>query len=141
MVLTEHAPAALRPQAGRVEGRTTTRDWSASAAGEHGYRVLATTADGDPLVIEGPLGKGRIVLALAAGLPWSWGSELLLAAHAASRSSRASGSCPAIPAGAPWPWRPSMPAAVALPAWTTADELAALHGRSGQAPSAGQRGR
>ncbi len=35
-------------------------------AGEHGYRALATTPDGDPLVIEGPLGKGRIILALGA---------------------------------------------------------------------------
>ena len=43
------------------------------------YRVLVRTSGGDPLVIEGPLGKGRIVLSLAPGLPWDAGSALLVA--------------------------------------------------------------
>jgi non-lysosomal glucosylceramidase len=44
--------------------------------GEAGYRILAAAANGDPLLIEGPLGKGRVVLALAKDLPWSWAAAL-----------------------------------------------------------------
>ena len=43
--------------------------------GENGYQALVQTPQGDPLVIEGPLGKGRILLVLARKLPWSWGSR------------------------------------------------------------------
>ena len=35
----------------------------------------------DPLLIEGPLGKGRIILSLARGLPWSLGTTLLAEAR------------------------------------------------------------
>lgn len=45
--------------------------------GKAGYRVLAATDQGLPLLIEGPLGKGRVILALAPQLPWQWGSLLL----------------------------------------------------------------
>ena len=43
------------------------------------YRTLAKSPDAEPLLIEGPLGKGRIILALAPRLPWSWGQTLLIA--------------------------------------------------------------
>lgn len=45
--------------------------------GEKGWRALVTAPNGDPLLIAGPLGKGRIVLALAANLPWSWAASLI----------------------------------------------------------------
>ena len=78
--LTEDAPTALSEIRNdwSVTRYTRLTGFDSQAAG---YRVLATTASGDPLVIEGPLGKGRIILALAPGLPWSWGSQLLLAAR------------------------------------------------------------
>jgi uncharacterized protein (DUF608 family) len=44
--------------------------------GEKGWRALATAPNGDPLLITGSLGKGRIVLALAPNLPWSWAAKL-----------------------------------------------------------------
>ncbi|MGQ9589666.1 MAG: GH116 family glycosyl-hydrolase [Planctomycetota bacterium] len=40
------------------------------------YETLVQ-ADGLPLVVSGPFGKGRLVLALARGLPASWGMSLL----------------------------------------------------------------
>lgn len=76
--LTEQAPAALKALAGQWKVTRYTR-LRGFAAGDHGYRALATAADGDPLLIEGPLGKGRIILALAPDLPWGWGSTLLVA--------------------------------------------------------------
>ncbi len=50
-------------------------------AGEKGYRVLEKTAEGEALVIEGPLGKGRVIMALAGNLPWSWGSAMMVASR------------------------------------------------------------
>jgi len=77
---TEHAPAGLKAVAGDWRPARYTR-LTGFRSGERGYRALAATASGDPLVIEGPLGKGRIILALAPGLTWSWGSQLLAAAR------------------------------------------------------------
>ncbi|MDD5688373.1 MAG: GH116 family glycosyl hydrolase [Elusimicrobia bacterium] len=37
-----------------------------------GYKILASAKNGTPLIIEGPFGKGRIVLCLAGGLPQRW---------------------------------------------------------------------
>ena len=80
VVLTEDCPAELRSvaEAWQVTRYTRLRGFQ---SGEKGYRALATTPDGDPLIIEGPFGKGRILLVLAPGLPWSWGSVLLAAAR------------------------------------------------------------
>jgi uncharacterized protein (DUF608 family) len=55
--------------------------------GAHGYRAGVTLPSGDPLVIEGPLGKGRITLVMAGGLPWSWGTSLLATARGAELGS------------------------------------------------------
>ncbi len=46
-------------------------------SGEQGNIELASTLEGDPVVIEGRLGKGRIILALASELPWLWGAKWL----------------------------------------------------------------
>jgi uncharacterized protein (DUF608 family) len=46
-----------------------------------GYTVLATAPNGDPLLIEGPLGEARVALCLAPNLPWSWAQALLVAAR------------------------------------------------------------
>jgi len=80
VVLTEHCPAELRsvPAPWQVTHYTRLRGFR---PGEKGYRPLATTPDGDPLIVEGPLGKGRIILVLAPNLPWSWGSVLLAASR------------------------------------------------------------
>ncbi len=78
VMLTDHAPPELKSLAAawKVTHFTRLRGFR---TGEKGYRTLAATPDGDPLIVEGPLGKGRILLVLAPGLPWSWGSALLAA--------------------------------------------------------------
>ncbi len=78
--VTGNCPPDLRQVIGqwKVTRFTRLRGFQEGAAGFH---ALVTTADGDPLVVEGPLGKGRLVLALAAGLPWSCGSALLAASR------------------------------------------------------------
>ena len=86
-------------------------------SGEHGYRALATTPDGDPLVIEGPLGHGRIILALAPGLPWSWGSPLL-AANRGTPLKAGQRLMPGNPALGTMALAAFDGSAVALPAWT-----------------------
>jgi len=43
----------------------------------NGYTVLASAPNGDPLIIEGPLGEARIALCLAPNLPWSWMERLV----------------------------------------------------------------
>ncbi|TWT81025.1 hypothetical protein CA13_24720 [Planctomycetes bacterium CA13] len=78
--ITEDAPEALGLVLGDWQVGDYTRLVGLDCAAD-GYRVLATTASGDPLLIEGPLGKGRIILAMASGLPWSVGSPLLLASR------------------------------------------------------------
>jgi non-lysosomal glucosylceramidase len=92
--------------------------------GAAGYRALASTADGNPLVIAGPLGKGRVVLVLAPGLPWNWGSAMMLAA----RGKPLDPGQRLVP-GAPGIGTMALVAldakAAALPGWTTAGELAA----------------
>lgn len=124
VTLTEHAPAALRSIAGgwRVTRYTRLRGFR---TGEQGYRALATTPQGDPLLIEGPLGKGRIVMALAPGLPWSWGSALAIAARGE----------PLKPGERVTPGAPGMGTmtlaafdadAIALPAWSRDEELTAF---------------
>jgi uncharacterized protein (DUF608 family) len=121
-VLTEHAPAAIRAVAGqwKVSRYTRLRGFRSDPKG---YRALATTPDGDPLVIEGPLGKGRIILALAPGLPWAWGREMLTAARrpALKRGERL---LPGNPAWGTMALAAFDANAVALPAWTNTEELA-----------------
>jgi non-lysosomal glucosylceramidase len=94
-------------------------------AGEHGYQALVTTPDGDPLVIQGPLGKGRVILALAPALPWSVGSELL----AAQRGEPLKSGERLVPGNPVWGTM-TLGAfddrAVALPGWATADQIAAF---------------
>ena len=93
--------------------------------GEHGYRALISTPAGDPLLIEGPLGKGRIILALAPGLPWSMGSPLL----SLSRGESLKPGERLVPGNTTWG---SMALAafdgpaVAFPAWTRPEEIAAF---------------
>ncbi|MGA2031441.1 MAG: GH116 family glycosyl-hydrolase, partial [Thermoguttaceae bacterium] len=94
-------------------------------SGEHGYRALATLPDGAPLVIEGPLGKGKIILALAPGLPWDLGSELL-----ASRRGEPLRSGERLVPGSPNWGSMALTAfdarAVALCGWASAEEIAAF---------------
>ena len=125
VVLTEHAPAGLKSVAAAWTASRYTR-LRGFRSGEHGYRALATTPDGDPLVIEGPLGKGRVILALAPGLPWNWGSTLVAAARGKPLE-RGEHLMPGSPSFG------SMALAVldgaggiALPAWTSDAELAAF---------------
>ena len=121
---TAAAPAAVKAAlaAWKVTGYTRLAGFR---DGDHGYRALAATPGGDPLLIEGPLGKGRIILALAPGLPWDVGSEVLLAARGAALK----------PGERLLPGSPSFgtmalatfdPAAIALPGWSQDGELAAF---------------
>ena len=124
VTLTQHAPSTLAAIAG---------DWSVTAytrlnglvTDASAYRVLATSASGDPLLMEGPLGKGRIILSMAPGLPWSWGSQLLLASRRTPLEqdqrivpgASVMGTMALAVLDAP---------AAALPGWTSSEELAAL---------------
>jgi hypothetical protein len=141
-------PAAEAPAGLKSAGRWPVTNYTRLGEfrpGEHGYRALVQTPQGDPpviygtssgktytgvqtpqgdpLVIEGPLGKGRILLVLAAKLPWSWGAALALA----SRGEALKPGERLVPG---WPAWGTMalaaldPKAVALPGWTTAVELA-----------------
>jgi uncharacterized protein (DUF608 family) len=78
--LTDECPAELRSMADSwpVTQYTRLRGFT---SGEQGYRALATTPNGDPLIIEGRFGKGKILLVLAPGLPWDWGKVLLASAR------------------------------------------------------------
>ncbi len=87
------------------------------------YRTLAKSPDGNPLLIEGPLGKGRIILALAPRLPWSWGQTLLIAER---RKWLKSGG-DVTPGNAAWGTMAlaafDEEAAVSLPEWSTAKQV------------------
>ncbi|MGO9112499.1 MAG: GH116 family glycosyl-hydrolase, partial [Thermoguttaceae bacterium] len=119
-----HGAAAVEPAA---RGWTIARYTRLRGfrSGEHGYRALATTPEGDPLVIQGPLGKGSIILALAPGLPWSLGSALL----AAVRGEPLKAGERLVPGSPTWGTMAltALDArAVALPGWTSAKEIAAF---------------
>ena len=93
------------------------------ASGESGYRVLLATPQGEPLLVEGPLGKGRIVLALAPELPWSWGSGLL----AAARGTPLSAGERVVPGASDWGTLTLAAVAehvASLPGWTEDEEIA-----------------
>ena len=94
-------------------------------AGEHGYRAEVTAPNGDPLVIYGPLGKGHIILALAPGLPWSLGSELL-AALRGQPLKPGERLVPGSPACGSMALAAFDPKAVALAGWSSAEEIAAF---------------
>jgi len=101
--------------------------------GEHGYRALVTTSEGDPLMIEGPLGKGRVALTLATGVPWATGAGPLVAAR---RGPWAFGEH--LVSGHP-SWGTMALAALdaeaaALPAWTNPGELPALLASAAERP-------
>ncbi len=122
-VLAADTPADAKQAAGQWRvGRYT---GLAGFAAEGGYRALASTPDGAPLVIEGPLGKGRTILVLARGCPWGMGSALL----AASRGQPLKAGDRLVPGATGWGTMALAaldPKAVALPAWTTAEELHAF---------------
>jgi uncharacterized protein (DUF608 family) len=124
VVFSEHAPPALKSVGTAWTASRYTR-LRGFRTGENGYRVLATLPDGDPLLIEGPLGKGRIILALAPGLPWSCGSALVAAARGKPLA-QAEHLVPGYPGFGSMALTALGGAAVALPAWQSDDELAAF---------------
>jgi uncharacterized protein (DUF608 family) len=91
-------------------------------SGEHGYRAVATTPGGDPMVIEGPLGKGRVLVALGPSLPWICGCRLM----AASRGKPLAAGERLVPAHPSWGTMALAALdtpAIAVPAWTEPDQL------------------
>jgi hypothetical protein len=124
IVLGGDAPPAWKAAAGQWKVARYTR-LRGFRSGEHGYRALATTPEGDPLVIQGPLGKGSVIFALAPGLPWSLGSELL-----AALCSKPLGPGERLVPGSPNWGSMALAAfdarALALCGWTTAGEIAAF---------------
>jgi uncharacterized protein (DUF608 family) len=124
VVATAAAPAGMKDAAAawKVVGYMRLTGF---CDGEHGFHALIATPQGDPLVIEGPLGKGRIILALAPGLPWNVGGEVLQAARgeALKPGERL---VPGSPSFGTMALTAFDPAAVALPAWSQDGELAAF---------------
>ncbi|MBP7934912.1 MAG: hypothetical protein KA354_09735 [Phycisphaerae bacterium] len=124
-VPTRDAPDTL--QAPAAEWRVSGYTRLGGCTVERGYRVLTTTPGGDPLVIEGPLGKGRIILALAPRLPWSFGSALL----AAARPEPLKAGERMVPGDTGWGTMALTafdPTAAALPAWRYGEELTTFMG-------------
>ncbi len=121
---TDDCPAELRSVADAWQVTRFTR-LSGVRAGEKGYRVLAATAAGDPLIVEGPLGKGRIILVLAPGLPWSWGS-VLLAASSGVPLKPGERLVPGTPGWGTMALAALDDQTLALPAWTTGEALTAF---------------
>jgi uncharacterized protein (DUF608 family) len=118
---TPARPAADSIDAGWTITRYTRLDGFQS--GEHGYRTLVTTPEGDPLVIHGPLGKGSIIFALAPGLPWKLGSELLAALRPLKSGERL---VPGNPTWGTMALTALDAQAVAAPGWTRAADVAAF---------------
>lgn len=54
---------------------------SGLASTKGAIRVLATTYEGDPVLVEVPFGQARLILSLAEAMPWDWARGALL--HAA----------------------------------------------------------
>ena len=122
--LTNQCPAALRAVAANWQVTRFTRLRGVPAVAS-GFRVWVTTPAGDPLVLEGPLGKGRIVLVLAADLPWSWGSELLLASRGQPLQA-GERLAPGTPGWGTMTLAALDDQAVALPGWSTPEQLTAF---------------
>jgi uncharacterized protein (DUF608 family) len=118
------APADAKQAAGPWKiGRYT--GLAGFRAAEGSYRAVASTPGGDPLVIEGPLGRGRIILVLAPRCPWGMGSALL----AASRGQPLKAGDRLVPGATGWGTMALAaldPQAAALPAWAAAEELSAF---------------
>ena len=124
IALGDDAPPAWKAAIGQWKVARYTR-LAGFRPGEHGYRVLASTPQGDPLVIQGPLGKGSVILALAPELPWSLGSELL-AALGSQPLKAGERLVPGSPNWGTMALAAFDPRAVALPAWTTAKLIASF---------------
>ncbi|HPM83281.1 MAG TPA: GH116 family glycosyl-hydrolase [Candidatus Anammoximicrobium sp.] len=122
--LTDDTPAELRSVADAWQVTRFTR-LSGVRSGEKGYRVVATTPAGDPLIVAGPLGKGRIILVLAPGLPWSWGS-VLLAASSGVPLKPGERLVPGTPGWGTMALAALDDQALALPAWSAGEGLAAF---------------
>jgi uncharacterized protein (DUF608 family) len=126
LAFAESCPAALKAvtEAWPVTRFTRLRGFQPSAKG---YRAWVTTPDGDPLIVEGPLGKGRVILVLAPALPWSWGSVLL----AAVRGTPLQSGERLVPGHASWGTMALAALddqAVALPGWSTDEQLLSFLG-------------
>ncbi len=123
LVVADQAPAELKAlvDAWKVTQFTRLRGF---VNGEKGYRALAATADGDPLIIGGPLGKGHVVFAMAPGLPWSWG-RALLASLRGKPLANGEQLEPGSPGWGTMALATSEPSAAALPGWTRKDDLLA----------------
>ncbi|MBM3890326.1 MAG: hypothetical protein FJ388_14520, partial [Verrucomicrobia bacterium] len=92
--------------------------------GEKGYCALVTAPNGDPLIISGPLGKGRIVLALAKDLPWSWAAALFASAQTEPLKD-GERIVPASPGWGTMTLAALDETAVATPRWVNRDEIIA----------------
>lgn len=133
--LTDDCPAELRAVADAWNVTRFTR-LEGFPAGEKGYRVWATTPAGDPLILEGPLGKGRIILVLAPNLPWNWGS-VLLAASCGVPLKDGERLVPGTPGWGTMALAALDEQTLALPGWTSDESLAAFVANPAEGPKAG----
>ncbi len=89
--------------------------------GTAGYHALAAAPNGDPLVIAGPIGKGRIVLVLGDDLPWTWAAALF--AQQSDPPRQGERLVPMSPGWGTMTLAALDSAAVPTPRWTAPDEI------------------
>ncbi|MFZ2641060.1 MAG: GH116 family glycosyl-hydrolase [Verrucomicrobiia bacterium] len=90
--------------------------------GEKDCRALVTAPNGDPLLISCPLGKGRVIFALAKNLPWSWAVALFASARGVPLKDGERIS-PCSPGWGTMTLAALDDNAVATPRWTSRDEI------------------
>ncbi|MDD4869950.1 MAG: GH116 family glycosyl-hydrolase, partial [Kiritimatiellae bacterium] len=120
-VLTADAPTSLKHIADSWQVTTYTR-LVGFRNNEGGYRVLVTAPNGDPLIIEGPMGKGHVVLVLAKDLPWSWATSLFVSAGNLSLK-KGEKIVPALPGWGTMALVALDDKAVGYPRWTKREEI------------------
>ncbi|HEY2146485.1 MAG TPA: GH116 family glycosyl hydrolase, partial [Pirellulales bacterium] len=113
----------------KVDHFTRLQGFSDAAAPKpiSGRKITIETPDGKvhPIVIQSPLRKGKLILALAPGMPWNVGRSLI----GGARTEGLKNGEELEPGNTSWGTMAlaSLDAeAIALPAWTTADEFAAF---------------
>jgi len=127
----EAAEEAADPQGGVYTRLRGFRD------GEHGYRAGITIDGGGPLEVAGPLGKGKILIFLAAGISANYERDFLAAARGKPLEP-GEHLVPAHPGWGSMALAALDAEAAAVPAWTNPGELPALLASAAKWPANGE---